>query len=224
MLAQEFLPEPDITYVGEIPPGTEIAIDHAAGRLDVTSSDSSGSFVLTVRLVEPLGDTIPPLAPAGVAYVGDSATVSVDGVAQGQVPLDERGAIYRLDIPNPVSNPEPETMLDPPRIQPEIPTPGPTFTPTITPMFTPTPTEGTPEASTPTPTPTPTPGAFDCAGDCDGNGQVSISELIRGVNIALGRAMVDQCFAMDADGNGTVAINELIRAVRNALDGCPEDA
>ena len=33
--------------------------------------------------------------------------------------------------------------------------------------------------------------AQDCVGDCDGDGQVSINELVLGVNIALGSLPVD---------------------------------
>lgn len=60
-----------------------------------------------------------------------------------------------------------------------------------------------------------------CPGDCDENGSVSIAELIRGVNIALGNASVDTCSAFDRNGNGVVAINELIAAVNANLGGCP---
>lgn len=59
-----------------------------------------------------------------------------------------------------------------------------------------------------------------CVGDCDGNGVVSINELIRGVNIALGQAAVSTCLAMDRDGDGRVVISELVAAVNNALAGC----
>jgi hypothetical protein len=61
---------------------------------------------------------------------------------------------------------------------------------------------------------------LECAGDCDADGSVSISELILGVNIALGRNEVGACESLDSDANGAVAISELIRAVRNALQGC----
>lgn len=62
-----------------------------------------------------------------------------------------------------------------------------------------------------------------CVGDCNGDGTVSVSELIRGVNISLGIQQVSGCLAMDGNGNGVVAINELVQAVNNALNGCPED-
>jgi hypothetical protein len=60
-----------------------------------------------------------------------------------------------------------------------------------------------------------------CAGDCNGDGEVTINELIVGVNIALGSAEVSACPAFDRDADGTVAINELIAAVNAALSGCP---
>jgi hypothetical protein len=70
----------------------------------------------------------------------------------------------------------------------------------------------------PTPTPTVPPSA--CTGDCNDSGDVSINELIVGVNIALGNAAVSSCAAFDADGGDTVTISELIAAVNNALGGC----
>ncbi|MFN8643589.1 MAG: hypothetical protein U0802_18720 [Candidatus Binatia bacterium] len=60
-----------------------------------------------------------------------------------------------------------------------------------------------------------------CRGDCGGDGQVTVSDLVLGVNIALGGVAVGQCRAMDGDGDGTVTVAELIAAVQNALGGCP---
>jgi len=63
--------------------------------------------------------------------------------------------------------------------------------------------------------------AQSCPGDCNGDGEVSINELIIGVNIALGAQAVTACTAMDSNGDGAVTVNELIRAVSMALNGCP---
>jgi len=63
--------------------------------------------------------------------------------------------------------------------------------------------------------------AAACPGDCDADGRVTIAELIRGVNIALGNAPVSNCPAFDTNGNGLVAINELVAAVNATLNGCP---
>lgn len=60
-----------------------------------------------------------------------------------------------------------------------------------------------------------------CPGDCDRDRSVSIAELLRGVTISLGGAVVESCGALDRDGDGAVGVEELIAAVRHALDGCP---
>lgn len=60
-----------------------------------------------------------------------------------------------------------------------------------------------------------------CVGDCGGNGEVTVDEIIIGVNIALGLATLDTCPVFDSDGNGEVTVTELIQAVNNALNGCP---
>ena len=54
-------------------------------------------------------------------------------------------------------------------------------------------------------------------GDCNRNGQVSIDELIRGVNIALGNVPVNECTPFDRVANGRVTVDELVRGIRNAL-------
>jgi hypothetical protein len=59
-----------------------------------------------------------------------------------------------------------------------------------------------------------------CAGDCDGNGQVTVDEILRGVNVALGAATIAACVVADGDGDGQVTIDELIGAVNAALSGC----
>jgi len=59
-----------------------------------------------------------------------------------------------------------------------------------------------------------------CAGDCDGNGNVSIDELMRGVDIAIGTTAVDQCPAFDCNHTGQVNVVCLIQGVESSLDGC----
>lgn len=85
--------------------------------------------------------------------------------------------------------------------------------------FTPAPTA----TATPTfaSTATPTRGPLRCAGDCNGDGEVSINELILGVNIALGTTAADSCVAFDRDADGEVSVSELIAGVNSALGGCP---
>lgn len=55
-------------------------------------------------------------------------------------------------------------------------------------------------------------------GDCDRDGRVVVSELVRGVNIALGNADVNECTPFDRVQNGRVTVDELVRGVRNALE------
>jgi hypothetical protein len=225
------IPEPDITYLGSVPAGSLVAIEHAAGGLDVDTAAAAEPYLLTVRLVQPVLAPTPALPPVGSAYVGDMATVFVNGVAQGRVTLAERGAIFRLDIPNPARTPSPNALLSPVRVQSTIPpfscgampctpTPGRPGTPTATRTVTGTvgAGTGTPTAS---PTPSPTPAASACVGDCNNDARVSIDELVRSVNIALGNLTLDVCLAIDRNGNGAVTIDEIIGAVNNALNGCP---
>ncbi len=60
-----------------------------------------------------------------------------------------------------------------------------------------------------------------CPGDCGGSQQVTITDLITCVSIALENQTVSACMACDVDGNGVVTVNELIQAVSAALYGCP---
>ncbi|HUI24808.1 MAG TPA: hypothetical protein VL403_01890, partial [Candidatus Kryptonia bacterium] len=60
-----------------------------------------------------------------------------------------------------------------------------------------------------------------CVGDCDSSGHVEVTELVKGVNIALGLAPVSDCTAFDADNSNTVTVDELVKGVNNALNGCP---
>jgi hypothetical protein len=87
---------------------------------------------------------------------------------------------------------------------------------------TPTPTATAPVGETPTPESTPTGGpAPACVGDCDGTSDVTVGEIIKGVNIVLGNAALSTCPAIDGSGSGNVRINDLISAVNNLLNGCP---
>ena len=63
--------------------------------------------------------------------------------------------------------------------------------------------------------------AAACTGDCNANRQVTISELVTAVNIALGAQPVRNCGRADPNHDGTVMVNELVAAVAFSLDGCP---
>ena len=60
-----------------------------------------------------------------------------------------------------------------------------------------------------------------CVGDCDGDGRVTVDELVRGVNIALGAAPLSECPEFDSNEDDQVSVDELVTAVNNALSGCP---
>jgi hypothetical protein len=120
--------------------------------------------------------------------------------------------------------------------------PTPTFTPSVTrtatasPQMTATatstgtfvPTQAPTHTLTPTVQPSPTPTVYQttvptlslCVGDCDGNDVVTVDELVRGVNIALGFAEVEECPAFDENEDGSVTVDELVEAVNAALTGC----
>lgn len=85
--------------------------------------------------------------------------------------------------------------------------------PTYTPVATDTPT--------PTATPTATPVAAACVGDCGGDGEVTVDEVITGVNMALGVTPPSACPQFDSSGDGQVTVDEILQAVNIALTGCP---
>jgi len=49
---------------------------------------------------------------------------------------------------------------------------------------------------------------------------VTVSEIVRGVRIALGIDDPTRCLAFDGDGNGMFSVAERVTAVRHSLDGC----
>jgi 6-phosphogluconolactonase len=59
-----------------------------------------------------------------------------------------------------------------------------------------------------------------CVGDCDNSGAVSIDELVKGVNIALGDLSPDQCPLIDCNATGEVTVDCIIKAVVAALSAC----
>jgi hypothetical protein len=93
-----------------------------------------------------------------------------------------------------------------------------TFQVLVTDVATPTPTDTPPEV--PTPTATPSPPVSTCIGDCDGSGDVTIDELIVGVNITLGIDDVTMCPSLDVNHDGVVTVMQLLLAVNAALNGC----
>lgn len=63
-------------------------------------------------------------------------------------------------------------------------------------------------------------GGAICGGDCNGDNNVTINELIHGLNILLGSASLAQCPAADFNGNGAVTVDESVAATGNGHAGC----
>jgi len=63
--------------------------------------------------------------------------------------------------------------------------------------------------------------AVGCTGDCLGDGEVTVDDIIKMVNIANGAAPLTECPAGDGNGDGEITIDDIIVAVTNALNGCP---
>jgi hypothetical protein len=57
-------------------------------------------------------------------------------------------------------------------------------------------------------------------GDCSQDGAVTVGDLLKGINIALGTLSLGQCSCFDMNGDSAVTVDELLVAVNNALNGC----
>ena len=62
--------------------------------------------------------------------------------------------------------------------------------------------------------------ASGCVGDCNGNGEVTVSDVIMLVNIALGAAEASAC-PHGIPGSASVDIALIVQAVNSALTSCP---
>lgn len=58
-------------------------------------------------------------------------------------------------------------------------------------------------------------------GDCNGDHDVTVDELVKGVNIALGTLALGECRVFDSSNDSKVTVDELVVVVNNALNGCP---
>jgi hypothetical protein len=59
-----------------------------------------------------------------------------------------------------------------------------------------------------------------CIGDCNEDNTVTVDELLRSVNIALGNLGLSECPLSDTNNDGQVTIDEILTAVNFALNGC----
>lgn len=68
--------------------------------------------------------------------------------------------------------------------------------------------------------PTPTIGAGSCTGDCDGNVSVTVDEILRSVNIALGVVELAECPNADSNDDRMVSVDEIVIGVTMAIGQC----
>lgn len=66
----------------------------------------------------------------------------------------------------------------------------------------------------------PTAAQAACVGDCGNDGEVTVDEVLTGVNIALGVSPAGACLSFDGNGDSAVTVDEILTAVSNALVGC----
>jgi len=194
--------------------GRSLAYDFDGRRLLAPVEDAKGVFLLDAVTNEPIsvpcveGTCIDGFLPILAKPFG--VTVAINMECPPQV----------SDSPTPIASPTstepftPSAVASPTWTSTEAP-----LTATLTPVASATATDG---SSPPTTLPSATPDeSTRCPGDCNGDQRVSVAELVRGVGVALGLRLIDECQAFDLDRDGRISIAELIRGVSSALEGCP---
>jgi hypothetical protein len=63
-------------------------------------------------------------------------------------------------------------------------------------------------------------GSIGCVGDCNGDEDVTVDELVLGVNTVL-EGSDEDCPAFDRNEDDTVSVDEVVAGVNNAIEGCP---
>src|SRR6185436_2645048 len=66
--------------------------------------------------------------------------------------------------------------------------------------------------------------AQPCAGDCDDSGDVTVNEVVKTVNVALGTMGMTECANVDMNADDRAGIDEVVGAVDNSIHGCNCDA
>lgn len=59
-----------------------------------------------------------------------------------------------------------------------------------------------------------------CYADCNGDDDISVDEILRGVNAAIGATSMEGCETYDSDHDAAIGIDEIILAVNGSLVGC----
>jgi hypothetical protein len=76
-----------------------------------------------------------------------------------------------------------------------------------------------PPSAPPGKPPTVPPPRGPCWGDCSEDGEVTLNEVVLGINIALDRDAA-ACSRMDLNDDGGVTIDELLAAIKASIFGC----
>ncbi|HVM98436.1 MAG TPA: hypothetical protein VMT89_18725, partial [Candidatus Acidoferrales bacterium] len=220
---------PTITTSDTLPPGSE----GQPYSLQLTAMGGNGSFVWSLTRQT----NVSGLAVSSDGMLSGSPVTAGSGtksllIRAGDTNGDAHTKLFTLVLFTPPPSPTASQTGTP--TQTLVPSATPTVTDTPPPSLTPSPTEVLPTATptptstdSPTPTVTPIPSASPtatappCPGDCDGSGDVTVDELIKLVNVALGSAPISACPTADRDQSGDITIDEIIAAVNEALDGCP---
>lgn len=191
--------------------------NQGGGVLAVTASTTCDRFSVSPSVFTLVGWAEAPISvtfvPNGVGsvvcpldVVTDGGEVHIDLSGTGVAPPTSMPTLTELPTPSATS-----TLIPAATITPTLPpTVSPALTPTLTPIATPLPTNA----------PMPTVTAVLCIGDCNHGGSVSVDELVKGVNIALGNASLSDCKPFDRNNDGRVTVDELVKAVSAALSGC----
>jgi hypothetical protein len=226
-------------------PLTRSLTTNATGQAPLTYSGTAGgtdaiefaatldSQAVTCSAANTWAGSLPTPTPSVTGTPTPTPTVvtRTPTLTQTSTPTPSAGTPTRTGTATPTATPTPTPTVvtrTPTPTQTSTPTPSagtPTRTGTATPTATPTPTPTTPSGlrtPTPTPTPTPTGGTVpcDCVGDCDCSREVTVDEILKMVNIALGNVPVAQCEPGDASQDGQITVDEILMAVSNALNGC----
>jgi hypothetical protein len=213
----EVLPESAVNPIGAEYTATAVfrgADGALADSLPVTARITSGPHAPLTRSLTTNATGQASLTYPGTA--GGTDAIEFTAMMGGQAVTCTAANTWAGTLPSPTptvtGTPTPTTIK-------------PTSTPMPTPTRTPTggaatPTRtGTAKAS-PTPTPTGGTGPCDCIGDCDCSQAVTIGEILKLVNIALGNIGVSECEAGDDNDDGQITVDEILKAVNQALNGC----
>ncbi len=157
---------------------------------------------------------------------GDTAVLEVQVVAAGDTatptptPIPTATPTPTVEAPSPTATATSDATASAQTTATSTASPTePGFTPTIAATVTQTTTGSATPTTSATSVASTSPNLV-CPGDCSDDGEVSISDLIRAVSVALGALPPGACPTVDANADGVVSIAELIGAVNNALNAC----